>query len=218
MKEQQKTTKQRFESYCIGDQETTGNTTGEADQNAQIRAKSNGAFDWYLQNVPIEEATTATEVLPPPPQRPVGTSSQQPLTALLGRIGPVGATPTLAPMPAGSSAGFPGLTPSAGDQWGGCSPGQSLGQQGRVTYQSGTHSGDDAPPRFGLMGLTTPGAPVNVEKTNWKQLTELPKLLIPHGEAWERTMIMATWIKEIVLAAVSQVFSNLYEVLLRQHD
>ena len=43
-----------------------------------------------------------------------------------------------------------------------------------------------------------------------RRLTELPKLSIPSGEAWERNMILNTWIKEVVLAttSVSMPFSD----------
>eukprot|EP00974_Lingulodinium_polyedra_P077729 7524864-Lingulodinium_polyedra.AAC.1 len=77
-------------------------------------------------------------------------------------------------------------------------------------YREKREGGDAAPPRFGCMGLATPGSPMTAEKPNWKQLSELPKLDIPAGEAWERNTVLATWQKEVVLAstAVSVQFSD----------
>eukprot|EP00974_Lingulodinium_polyedra_P058031 5588526-Lingulodinium_polyedra.AAC.1 len=34
------------------------------------------------------------------------------------------------------------------------------------------------------------------DKPNWKQLSELPKLDIPTGEAWERNLALTTWVKK----------------------
>ena len=36
-----------------------------------------------------------------------------------------------------------------------------------------------------------------------RKLIELPRLIIPSGEAWERNMILNTWVKEVVLAATT---------------
>eukprot|EP00974_Lingulodinium_polyedra_P100682 9751980-Lingulodinium_polyedra.AAC.1 len=60
------------------------------------------------------------------------------------------------------------------------------------------------------MGMAAPGSPMGVEKPNWKQLSELPKLDIPAGEAWERNTVLTTWEKEVVLASttVSVQFSD----------
>ena len=47
------------------------------------------------------------------------------------------------------------------------------------------------------------------ERLRWEHL-ELPRLSIPVGEAWERNMILMTWIKEVTLATttVSIKFSD----------
>eukprot|EP00974_Lingulodinium_polyedra_P060934 5876371-Lingulodinium_polyedra.AAC.1 len=34
---------------------------------------------------------------------------------------------------------------------------------------------------------------MTAEKPNWKQLSELPKVDIPAGEAWERNAVLITW-------------------------
>ena len=59
------------------------------------------------------------------------------------------------------------------------------------------------------IGATMPGG-ASMEKPNWKLLSELPKLSIPSGEAWERNMVLIAWVKEVVLAAttVSVEFSD----------
>eukprot|EP00974_Lingulodinium_polyedra_P008484 809749-Lingulodinium_polyedra.AAC.1 len=60
------------------------------------------------------------------------------------------------------------------------------------------------------MGRATPGSPMTAEKPNWKQLSELRKLDIPAGEAWERNTVFITWQKDVVLASttVSVQFSG----------
>ena len=45
-----------------------------------------------------------------------------------------------------------------------------------------------------------------------RKLTELPKLIIPNGEAWERNMILCMWVKEVVLAS-TVVSTNFADVV-----
>eukprot|EP00974_Lingulodinium_polyedra_P038004 3643902-Lingulodinium_polyedra.AAC.1 len=44
---------------------------------------------------------------------------------------------------------------------------------------------------------------MGVDKPNWKQLTELPKLDILAGEAWARNMVLFAWVKEVILASTT---------------
>ena len=68
---------------------------------------------------------------------------------------------------------------------------------------------DESLPRFGLTGRVAPDDWSEFRSME-RRLTELPKLSIPSGEAWERNMILNTWIKEVVLAttSVSMPFSD----------
>eukprot|EP00974_Lingulodinium_polyedra_P034859 3349447-Lingulodinium_polyedra.AAC.1 len=44
---------------------------------------------------------------------------------------------------------------------------------------------------------------MGIDKPNWKQLSELPMLDIPTREAWERNMVLTTWVKEVILASTT---------------
>ena len=68
---------------------------------------------------------------------------------------------------------------------------------------------DDRLPRFVLAGMASPDDWSEFRGGD-RKLTELPRLSIPSGEAWERNMILNTWVKEVVLAAttVSITFSD----------
>ena len=61
---------------------------------------------------------------------------------------------------------------------------------------------DDRLIRFGLAGMASPDD-WSEFRGGERKLTELPRLSIPSGEAWERNMILNTWAKEVVLAATS---------------
>eukprot|EP00974_Lingulodinium_polyedra_P100185 9704330-Lingulodinium_polyedra.AAC.1 len=65
--------------------------------------------------------------------------------------------------------------------------------------------------------MATPGSPMGVDKPNWKQLTELPKLDIPAGEPWERNMVLFAWVKEVTLASttVSIQFSDVVSKMMQ---
>ena len=68
---------------------------------------------------------------------------------------------------------------------------------------------EEALPRFGCAGTARVlDYPVD-ERLRFERL-ELPRLTIPVGEAWERNMILMTWIKEVTLAVttVSLKFSD----------
>eukprot|EP00974_Lingulodinium_polyedra_P118485 11167345-Lingulodinium_polyedra.AAC.1 len=60
------------------------------------------------------------------------------------------------------------------------------------------------------MSRATPGSPMTADQSNWKPLSELPKLGIPAGEAWERNTVLRTWQKDVVLASttISVQFSD----------
>ena len=61
---------------------------------------------------------------------------------------------------------------------------------------------DDRVPRFGLAGRAMPDD--WSEFRGWeRKLTELPRLSIPSGEAWERNLTLNTWVKEVALSATS---------------
>ena len=80
--------------------------------------------------------------------------------------------------------------------------------EGSVGYQPQTVPVDRLP-RCGCPGLITPGE-MTAFASQERRLSEFPKLNIPQGEAWERNMILNTWVNEIVLAAtaVSMNFSD----------
>ena len=85
------------------------------------------------------------------------------------------------------------------------SPPTSMQIQAEVPLVTSTPV-DESLPRFGLTGRV---APVDWSefRSMERRLTELPKLSIPSGEAWERNMILNTWIKEVVMATTSASMS-----------
>ena len=76
---------------------------------------------------------------------------------------------------------------------------------------------DDRLPRFGLAGMASPDD-WSEFRGGERKLTELPRLSIPSGEAWDRNMILNTWVKEVVLAAttVSIAFSDFVSSMLEK--
>ena len=49
-----------------------------------------------------------------------------------------------------------------------------------------------------------------MDRPDWRQIMELPKLCIPSGEAWVRNMTMISWVKDVALGSttVSVEFSE----------
>ena len=71
--------------------------------------------------------------------------------------------------------------------------------------RSTTPRGNSKVPHFGTTAMTGKVTPEDMKTfiQMERKLVELPKLNIPSGEAWERNMILNTWVKEVVLAATS---------------